>query len=172
MTAARCRFVTRVTVVTGRQELRVRVVCPDVCWLHSVISVLAVCNGIARKVSHPSHLPHTAARILDKPILRRKLPNNGENVRIHFIAELCVFADGIKISGFVILPPVVRYRRNAECSAVRRCPYMTGSHKEVSQKRRKDAAQQRNFKTYRDVRSCRLSPALSARICPCTAKYS
>ena len=131
LAAARCRFVTRVAVMTGRQELRVGVVGPDVCGLHSIIAVLTVGDSISRESLHPGHLPHTAPRILDKPILRRKLPNKVENVRINFIAELCVIADRVEISGFFILSPVVRYRRNAECSAVRRCPYNVGMSEAV-----------------------------------------
>ena len=131
LAAARCRFVTRVAVMTGRQELWVGVVGPDVCGLHSIIAVLTVGDRISRKSLHPGHLPHTAARILDKPILRCKLPNKGENVRIHFIAELCVIADRVKISGFFILPSVMRYRRDAECGAVRRCPYNVGMSEAV-----------------------------------------
>ena len=53
------------------------------------------------------------------------------SMRVHLIAELCVIADRVKISGFFVLPSVMRYRRNAECSAVRRCPYNVGMSEAV-----------------------------------------
>ena len=39
------------------------------------------------------------------------------------IAEPRVFADGIKIAGNGVLAPVMADCRNAECRAVRACPY-------------------------------------------------
>ena len=113
---------TRVTVVTGRQELRVGVVGPDVCGLHTIIPVLTVSDCVTRKTLHPGHLStyrkslwfaaslrrfgdflitscYAASRVLDKPILWRKLPNKVENVCIYFITEIRVIADRVEISG-------------------------------------------------------------------------
>ena len=53
-TAARRRFMTRVAVVTGRQELRIGVVCPDVGGLHSLIPILAVCSTAEEPASRSS----------------------------------------------------------------------------------------------------------------------
>ena len=45
---------------------------------------------------------------------------------VNFITEFRVIADRVEVSGFLVLPSVVGYRRNAECSAIRRCPYNVG----------------------------------------------
>ena len=50
---------------------------------------------------------------------------------VNFITEFRVIADRIEIFGFFVLPSVMRYRRNAECSAVRRCPYNVGTSEAV-----------------------------------------
>ena len=53
------------------------------------------------------------------------------SMKVHLIAELCVITDRIEISGFLVLPSVVGYRCNAECSAVRRSPYHVGMSEAV-----------------------------------------
>ena len=50
---------------------------------------------------------------------------------VNFITEFRVIADRVEVSGFLVFPSVVGYRRDAECSAVRRCPYNVGTSEAV-----------------------------------------
>ena len=67
------RNVARVSVVAHRLEFGIWVIRPDVGRLHPRVAILAVCNGVARQISHPRHFPHAAARVLDEPVPRMQL---------------------------------------------------------------------------------------------------
>ena len=64
-----------ISVFAHRLEIRTWVVCPDICWLHTIVAVLAICNGISGQTIHEIHLPHSATWVLNKPVLRGQRQN-------------------------------------------------------------------------------------------------
>ena len=69
LASPRCRYMAWITVMTHRQESRVRMIRPDISRFHSVISILAIGHCISWQILHPFHLAHAASWILYKIIL-------------------------------------------------------------------------------------------------------
>ena len=89
---------TGVPIVTGRLERRVGVIGPDVRRLHSGVAILAICDRVTWKARHEAHLPHTAARVLNKPPGRRQGHDQAVDVKVYAVAKLRVFRNGVQIA--------------------------------------------------------------------------
>src|SRR5699024_6527258 len=109
---------TRLTVLTHRLEVRVRMVRPNIRRLHSSISLLTICDSIYWNILHPTYFTHTSTRILDEVILRIQLLNKFQHVSVHFVTFFSLFGLGRKIT-IVFSMSVSGYCSNAISSAVR-----------------------------------------------------
>lgn len=108
--------------MTHGLELRVGVICPNVSRLHSVVTVLAICNRVPGHPLHPSHLAHPATGIFNEVKLGVQFPDKLKNVFVNLVTEFGVIAPRVKVARFRVSPPVVGNRRNAEGGAIRACP--------------------------------------------------
>ena len=89
---------TRRALFARRFELRVWMVCKDVCRLLALLSVLAIRYCVHRKAFHKIHLAECATRVLNKPVLRFQFPYQIDNVCVDAVAELRVLRYRIQIS--------------------------------------------------------------------------
>lgn len=106
-------------------------ICPNISWFHTVVTILALRYRISRQTSHPLHLPHAASWIFDKIIPRLQLFNKFQHMPIHSVTEFCILTDWFQTPCSRILSSVMTDCRNAERGAVRTCPYHIRCAKET-----------------------------------------
>ena len=89
-------------------------ICPNISWFHTVVTILAIRYRISRQTSHPLHLPHAASWIFDKIIPRLQLFNKFQHMPIHSVTEFCILTDWFQTPCSRILSSVMTDCRNAE----------------------------------------------------------
>lgn len=113
----------RIPVPACGEELRVRMVGPDVRGLHADIPILAIGDRITREALHPCHLAHTPAGIFNEPVPWSQPHHEVDGMLVHFVTERCILTDRIQVPGHEVLPPVMAYGGDAERGTVRAHPY-------------------------------------------------
>lgn len=96
----------------------VGMVCPYISWLHSVVAVLAVGDGVTGDALHPGHFSHAAAWVFDEIIFGVEFFYEFQHMDVCAIAEFRVVADGIEVSGVGVLSPMVADGGYRECGTV------------------------------------------------------
>lgn len=101
-TAPWCRFMARITVLAHRLESWIRMISPNICGLHSVITILTIGHGVSWQVLHPCHLSHSTARILYEVELWIKFFDKLQNVLINRITKFAYSLTGsrLPVKGF------------------------------------------------------------------------
>lgn len=92
------RFVAWISVVARRFELRIRMVRPYICRLHSLVTILAICHRVTWQAVHEVHLPQPAPWVFNKPVFGRKRKNKAKNVLIDFITKLRIIRNRRKVA--------------------------------------------------------------------------
>ena len=111
-----------VAVPARRQELRLRVVRPDVGGLAVGEAVLTVGYQVARYALHVVHLTQAAHRVLDEEEAGAERADDAERVAVHLVGPCGLLRLGFERAGGGVLAAVVADGGDAERGAVAACP--------------------------------------------------
>lgn len=113
----------RIAIVTYREKPRFSIVCSDVRWFHTIVTILTISYCVPRQAFHPFHLAHASAGILNKKILRPQFPDEFQYMLSHHITKFSILTDRFQTSSLRVLSPVVADSCNGKSGAVWACPY-------------------------------------------------